>query len=69
MVSFKKHEDWKVVENKLLGKKIAVAVVRDQKLLLKFTDQNWVEVTTNESPFSTEITVVFTEWIDDAKEQ
>jgi hypothetical protein len=67
-MAFKKHEDYVDVTRLLLGRQIVGVKIEDDKVLLKFDNQDWLEVYTNENPFSTELTATFTEWVEDAND-
>lgn len=66
-MTFKKHEDHIDVTKLLLGKEIVGVKINDDKVLLKFDNQDWLEVECNENPFSTELTAIYTEWTDDSQ--
>lgn len=69
-MTFVHHTNGKTVLEMLVGKRIVGAILKKHKVILKFSDQNWLEaeiVPTVDEAF--ELKITFTEWVDDPKEQ
>ena len=63
-MSFIEHEIHQDVENLLIGREIVATIITDYKILIKFDNQEWLEIMTKK-PVTYSLSTVYTEWVED----